>query len=136
MSRSDEGRITGIDRDGETTSFDYDEACQLVEARSGTVTRWRFDAAGRLVAESRDGAAVEHAYDAAGQLVDEPTRRREQHPPLLRPRSDAGSAPRQSDGRVRDYGWSVTSRLTDVVDATDDGDRADPAHPGPRRRDR
>ena len=50
-------------------AFDYDEACQLVEARSGTVTRWRFDAAGRLVAESRDGDAVEHAYDAAGQLV-------------------------------------------------------------------
>ena len=37
VSRSDEGRITGIDRDGETTRFDYDEACQLVEARSGTV---------------------------------------------------------------------------------------------------
>ena len=112
VSRSDEGRITGIDRDGETTSFDYDEACQLVEARSGTVTRWRFDAAGRLVAESRDGDAVEHAYDAAGQLVTSRSRRRQQHPPLLRPGRTPGPhrGVRRPDPRLRLVGDQPADR--------------------------
>ncbi len=120
VSRSDEGRITGIDRDGETTRFDYDEACQLVGARSGTVARWRFDAAGRLVAESRDGDAVEHAYDAAGQLV---TSRRADGSSTRHSYDPVGRRVRTEDstGRTRDYGWSVTSRLTEVVDTSDGG---------------
>ncbi len=117
----DGGRITGIDRDGRTTTFGYDEACQLVEARSTTVASWRYDAAGRLVAETRDGSGVEHDYDAAGQLVlsrwtDGRTARHTYDPVGRRTRSEG------SDGRARDFGWSVTSRLTEVVDTTDDAD--------------
>ena len=84
------------------------------------MTRWRFDAAGRLVAESRDGDAVQHAYDAAGQLVtsrraDGRSTRHSYDPVGRRVRTE------ESDGRTRDYGWSVTSRLTEVVDAADGG---------------
>ncbi len=53
IGRDEDGRIRSIDRDGTTTTFDYDAACQLVESRvCDQHVRWRYDAAGRLIGES------------------------------------------------------------------------------------
>ena len=70
LTRDASGRVTALERDGVTTEFGYDDACQLIAATTGdTATSWRYDAAGRLVAETTDGRATEHTYDAAGQLL-------------------------------------------------------------------
>lgn len=70
LERAEDGRITAIhDADG-TTAYAYDAACQLVRmsGADGTVTEWRYDAAGRLARETVDGQTRDYEYDAAGQL--------------------------------------------------------------------
>lgn len=70
VTRDADGRITALDRDGDTTAFEHDAAGQLLAARSAEHERtWVWDAAGRLASETADGATVEHEHDAAGQLL-------------------------------------------------------------------
>ena len=73
VDRDEAGQVTQVCREGVSTEFRYDGACQLVEARRGdSVTRWRYDSCGRLVSETTDNAVRERAYDAAGQLLGSP----------------------------------------------------------------
>ena len=136
IERDPDGRITALDRDGVTTTYAYDQACQLIEARLQTnpdgsdgpdgpggsgssVTTWRYDAAGRLVAESIDGVRIEHTYDAAGQLLTTTesgggsTGRR-----LSYSYDELGRRTRVLDSRggSRDYAWSPQGWLSTIVD--------------------
>ena len=76
--RGEDGRIEAvtIDRgDGAavSTSYSYDDACQLIASTVGAASvRWSYDSAGRLVREaySADGLQTsrQFEYDVAGQL--------------------------------------------------------------------
>jgi len=128
VRRDEEGRITALDRDGEGTTYSYDEACQLIEARTGgSVTRWRYDASGRLIEESTDGSTVEHTYDPAGQLTTttESAGRTRTHSydGLGRRTGTTGN-----DGTSRDYRWSASGWLAGVSDRTADGSRETHLH--------
>ena len=118
VRRDEDGRIRSIDRDGTTTTFDHDAACQLVESRVGDQrVRWRYDAAGRLVTESRAEGSHSLAYDAAGQLLTvegpEGTTRHTYDEVGRRVRT------RFADGRTRELEWSPTGWLSAIVDVTD-----------------
>ena len=116
ITRDEQGRITAIDRGGETTGYGYDEACQLIEARVGdVVARWRYDQAGHLVSESAAGAGREHVYDPAGQLIATTvaggvTTRHSYDAVGRRTRTEHGP------DRVREYSWSPTGRLSGITD--------------------
>ncbi|WP_157683870.1 DUF6531 domain-containing protein [Microlunatus soli] len=113
--RDEDGRITGIDRDGETTSYSYDEACQLVAARLGDeIHRWTYDQAGRLLAETRGGETVEYGYDDGSQLLSVTgpggTTRHSYDRTGRRTRTD------HADGRAREYAWSTIGFLSAITD--------------------
>jgi len=127
IDRHDDGRITRVVKgDGTvTTSTDYayDGAHQLVEARirttSGTSTisstnRWRFDAAGRMVAESTDQAALLHVYDAAGQLL---TSNDAEGREVRYTYDGAGrrTGERDNRGQAREFVWNPSGYLAGVV---------------------
>ncbi|SDR87454.1 DUF6531 domain-containing protein [Microlunatus soli] len=128
IDRDDDGRITRIDRDdvdgsGRSTTFDYDEACQLIAARlvdglGESVSRWRYDAAGRLIAETRDGQSRTYDYDAAAQLISST----DAGGTTSYHYDDAGRRVRTdfADGRQRDYSWSPTGYLSGVTDRVGD----------------
>ena len=87
----------------------------LAAASGGATTRWRYDAAGRLVTESLpDGRCVEHEYDAAGQLTasragDAP-RRTPTTPPVAVPAASSRTARSRSTRGARRAGsppWSA-----------------------------
>ena len=127
IDRDDEGRVVSVDRDGVSTSYDYDEARQLVGARGGgTATRWRYDAAGRLVGESVDGETTEHAYDAAGQLVSSSGTRGTRTYAY----DAVGRRTRDSldDGSSRELEWSRTGWLSSVTDSDARGTRRTSVH--------
>ncbi len=134
--RDDDGRIARVETesgpDGEgrapqSTAYSYDAACQLVAAVTSTSTgetpakrtqRWRYDAAGRLVAERFDGVTRELLYDAAGQLVASRTGEQE----VVSYAYDAvgrRTGERYADGSTRDFTWSPTGWLSSVT--TTDG---------------
>ncbi len=74
VARDEQGRVSAVTREGETTTYDYDDAHQLVGMRvagaaGGAGVRWSYDAAGRLVFETAAGETRELSYDTAGQLV-------------------------------------------------------------------
>lgn len=121
IRRDDLGRVVGItNQDGDTT-YSYDEAQQLIEARTGgSVHHWRYDPAGRLVTETIDSLTVEHAYDAAGQLVasDDGSRR------TAYSYDGAGRRVREesTDGMVRELSWRPTGWLASVTDHLPGGD--------------
>jgi RHS repeat-associated protein len=128
IDRDEDGRITRITRDRghgpEISEYSYDPACQLIEARirgagGQSVTRWNYDAGGRLVAESIDDATIEHVYDIAGQLlatVDADGRR------LFYTYDSQGRRTLASDerGRMREFTWSPTGYLAGVTDHAGD----------------
>jgi len=115
VSRDEDGRITGLTSGDQHTTFDYDAACQLIEARTnGSVDRWRYDDSGRLVAETVDGLTVDHTYDAAGQLLSstdsERTTRYSYDGIGRRVREES------TDGHVRSLEWSRTGWLSSITD--------------------
>ncbi|WP_180936505.1 RHS repeat-associated core domain-containing protein [Nocardioides ungokensis] len=128
IDRDDVGRVLRVDRDGVTTSYAYDEACQLIEARSGgAAVRWRYDTAGRLVSESSDATTTEHTYDAAGQLVSSTgaggqTLAYTYDPLGRRTRVDG------DDGTSRELEWSPTGWLGSVTDRDARGTRRTALH--------
>ncbi|WP_157683578.1 polymorphic toxin-type HINT domain-containing protein [Microlunatus soli] len=71
IERDDSGRVIAESRNGARTSYGYDAAGQLVEARrsNGSVTSYSYDADGRLAREVTDGRTTSYRYDAAGQLL-------------------------------------------------------------------
>lgn len=115
VERDDEGRILSIERNGEVTTYDYDAACQLIEARVGSDSvRWRYDASGRIVKESRPDGSREFAYDAGSQLLavkgPEGTERHDYDELGRRVRTTF------ADGSTRELGWSPTGWLASIVD--------------------
>lgn len=120
VERDADSRVTGVRAEEEASTFEYDEACQLVAARFGDrVASWRYDACGRLIAESIDGERIEHSYDSAGQLLT--TERAGQ---ITRYAYDAAGRRIESAGpaaRTR-YEWSPTGWLSAV---TTDHDRTE-----------
>lgn len=113
LTRDVDGRITTVVGDGLTTTFEHDEAGQLIAARSaGHERTWAWDAGGRLLYETRDDAVVDHVHDAAGQL--------------LATRSHAGETHYEHDAAGRRTGqvgpggevrltWSALGWLSDVT---------------------
>ena len=106
-----------------STDYAYDGAHQLVEARirttSGTSTisstnRWRYDAAGRMVAESTDHAALLHVYDAAGQLL---TSNDAEGREVRYTYDGAGrrTGERDNRGQAREFLWNPSGYLAGVV---------------------
>jgi RHS repeat-associated protein len=75
IDRGSDGRILAISRSGPGAAFLYDALGRSVErweavAGSWAVTRFEWDAAGRLVGVERpDGAREERVYDGAGRLA-------------------------------------------------------------------
>ncbi len=127
IERDDEGRVVRVDRNGVGTTYDYDEARQLVEARTGeSVARWRYDASGRLVGESVDGATTTHAYDAAGQLVSTsgPAGNRAYDYDAVGRRTRVSG----DDGSSRELEWSRTGWLSGVIDSDARGTRRTAVH--------
>ncbi len=129
VRRDADGRISAVARDGDTTTYDYDEACQLVGLHADTAhatadVRWRYDAAGRLVSESIDGAdgeAVrELVYDAAGQLVTATG----YDGSLTRYSYDGAgrrTAEEWSDGSRWELSWSATGWLSAITEHSTGG---------------
>lgn len=120
IERDQHGRVARVERDGVSTSYDYDQACQLIEARvGGSVARWRYDEGGRLVAEALDGSVTELAYDVAGQLL---TRRSED---VVTTYAYDGCGRRtgeeRSDGSARSFTWGRTGWLDRVEHRRGDG---------------
>ena len=115
IHRDEDGRIAAIFANGTETRFAYDSACQLERSLRGDAeaSQWRYDLAGRLVAESIEGTATEFAYDAAGQLRSRA--------------SDTGTTTyaydglgrrtevEECDGSVRSFEWSDRGWLSAVV---------------------
>ncbi|HEY9290710.1 MAG TPA: DUF6531 domain-containing protein, partial [Microlunatus sp.] len=132
IERDDAGRIVALRTAGQVARFDHDEACQLIEARLADahggmrVSRWRYDPAGRLVAETVDTAAGtryrEHHYDAAGQLTetdDSAVGRTEYAYDLAGRRIRASAA----DGAGREFSWTASGWLSGITDHAADGRR-------------
>ncbi|WP_161606232.1 DUF6531 domain-containing protein [Microlunatus speluncae] len=122
LDRDEWGRISAIGSASGRCAYGYDEACQLIEARldDGTVSSWRYDRAGRLVAESVAGSQRVHEYDTAGQLTatlagdDRTDYEYDQAGRRIRAESP--------DGRVRRFSWSDSGRLTSIADQSETGD--------------
>ena len=115
IGRDDDGRIRSVERDDVTTTFDYDEARQLIESQvGGERVYWRYDAAGRVVAETRVDGTRDYCYDVGGQLlaVDGPegTTRHRYDEVGRRVRTEF------ADGRTRAFGWAPTGSLDSVLD--------------------
>lgn len=114
LTRDEQGRIVAADVDGRTQRFVYDAAGQLVEAGE---RRYSYDAGGRLVGETGpDGERTFH-HDAAGQLTSStgPNGQRHHH-------YDAAGRRVLEEG-VRDqrtHRWDAFGRPTGV-DTTVDG---------------
>ncbi len=125
--RDDDGRIARVETEGgdegtQSTAYSYDEACQLVAAVTSTsgeasgrrTQRWRYDAAGRLVAERFDGVTRELLHDAAGQLVASRTGAQE----VVSYAYDAvgrRTGEQYADGSTRAFTWSPTGWLSSVT---------------------
>ncbi|HET8970779.1 MAG TPA: hypothetical protein VFN19_06960, partial [Candidatus Nanopelagicales bacterium] len=136
IERDSDGRIVRVRRDDHGSSVDttygYDGACQLIQARTrraGTVslTRWRYDPAGRLVTESTldesaDEATVRHVYDQAGQLLT--TIAADGHR-LTYGYDRNGRRTSVSDhrGLVREYTWNPTGYLAGITEHDHDHQR-------------
>ncbi|RRD49721.1 DUF6531 domain-containing protein [Arachnia propionica] len=117
ITRDDQGRITAITRNGETTSYRHDAAGQLVETRDphGRVCTWTYDEAGRLVEEHNNDEVIRYIHDAAGQLLQRHTSTGTTHYTYNRAGkriSEAGP-----EGRI-DYAWSALGWLTHITGPT------------------
>lgn len=121
IERDELGRVATVAREDRVTSYEYDGAHQLLATRTGSTapgsraseTRWRYDAAGRLVSESLDGSTREYVHDAAGQLLsvtgpDGTVTRHAYDGAGRRVRTDL------PDGGVRRFSWSSTGFLSAV----------------------
>ncbi|HET8970953.1 MAG TPA: EndoU domain-containing protein [Candidatus Nanopelagicales bacterium] len=141
IERDSDGRIRQVRRDdhGESvdTDYGYDGACQLIEARtrragSESLSRWRYDPAGRLVTESTldesaDEATIRHVYDLAGQLLT--TIGADGHR-LSYGYDGNGRRTSVSDDRgpVREYSWNPTGYLAGITEHDQDRVRRTRVH--------
>lgn len=70
VERDTWGRIIRHESDGQVFTYEYDDAHQLVSARSAESSqRWDYDEVGRLVRHCDGGRSSEFVYDAASQLT-------------------------------------------------------------------
>jgi RHS repeat-associated protein len=117
IDRDEDDRITAITGPDGRVTYRHDAAAQLVSALDddGAGRTWRYDAAGRLVAETVDGAERRHEYDAAGQLVattgPDGARTVYVHDGLGR--RVRRTAP---DGSTTEYAWSGLGSLAGIVE--------------------
>lgn len=107
LRRDEAGRVVAAVTDGVETAFGYDPAGQLISAGSFT---FRYDEAGRLVAETGPPGDVSYRYDAAHQLV-----AREVGPAVTSFAYDAAGR-RTAAGPSTTYGWDWLGRLAHVDD--------------------
>src|SRR5699024_7520507 len=121
ITRDHTGRMTKLQGADGTTTYEYDDACQLIAATGPAGVRmWSYDAAGRLVAETTpDGQRTFH-YDVAGQLV----RRTEPGGQTIEYQYDgqgrrirATSPERTTDYTWSDHGWLST--ITEQANGTE-----------------
>lgn len=132
IMRDDEGRIVGIDRDGATTSYQYDQACQLIAASLGDDRHsWTYDKAGRLIAETSGGETLDYAYDAGSQLLT--VTGTGGTTSYDYDRNGRRTRATDADGRVRVYNWSETGSLAEITDH-DSGPDHGAGHPARRTR--
>lgn len=69
MTRDAQGRITKLEGPEGTTTYDYDDACQLISITGSTTQQLTYDETGRLIAETTPAGQRTLRYDAAGQLL-------------------------------------------------------------------
>ena len=140
ISRNPDGRITPITRNtGDdtgagtvVTDYTYDGANQLIGTRtangdSTTTSGWRYDAAGRLIAETLDDAMIRHAYDLAGQLLESvaaDSGRTTYTYDRAGRRTETPTAP-GTGGR---YTWNATGYLAGITTHTGDQTRRTSVH--------
>ncbi|RRD02879.1 hypothetical protein EII34_15585, partial [Arachnia propionica] len=113
ITRDDDGRITAITRNGETTRYRHDAAGQLIETRDphGRVCTWTYDQAGRLIEEHNNDQTIRYIHDAAGQLLE-----RHHGQDITRYTYNADAKRITEDGpsgRI-DYTWSALGWLTHI----------------------
>jgi len=122
LDRDDRGRITAVHApDGETVTYRYDEASQLVAAAGTTTTTWTYDGSGRLVDERCASTRTSYAHDAAGALLSA-ERRGDDAASVVRFEHDAAGrrVRAASHDGTTSYVWDEHGRLRAVVrdDAT------------------
>ncbi|MDR0991132.1 MAG: DUF6531 domain-containing protein [Propionibacteriaceae bacterium] len=128
IGRDDSGRISQIDRDGQTTDYQYDQANQLIAATGeGRAATWEWDPAGRLIRETNGDQTIDYDYDPAGQL----TEARRSDGQITRHRYDPAGRRLQTtnnQGLTRDYAWSPTGWLSQITDTSPERTTEIPLH--------
>lgn len=129
IGRDADGRITRVDGPGGSTTYEHDEAAQLVASvQDGSRTGWVYDAAGRMVEERTDSGARRFSYDAAGQLtrVDAP----DGAPEAEYAYDGAGRRVQtvRTDGVATTYRWTPQGHLTGVSETTAAGSTTTDLH--------
>ncbi|WP_186377221.1 DUF6531 domain-containing protein [Curtobacterium pusillum] len=129
IARDVDGRITGVHGPRSSTTYEHDDAAQLVAAvPDGRRTDWVYDTAGRLVEERTDPGTRRFAYDAAGQLDRVDTA--EGSPEAQYVHDGAGRRVRaiRADGVTTTYGWTSRGQLTSVTHTTAAGSSTTELH--------
>ena len=126
VQRDDEGRVLRVDRDGVSTSYDYDEARQLVEARTGgtvvrVALRRRRPSRRRVRRRRHDRARLRRRRPAAHQ-------HRRRGRPDLHLRRGRAAAPGSSATTDRRASWSGAGPAGSAASPT-----TTPAAPGAPR---
>lgn len=122
INRDAWGRITSIGTDEGATTYAYDQACQLVEARTtgGQVSSWTYDQLGRVTSATAAGDTTRFVYDAASQLV-EKVSDEGRHTCFSYDATGRRVSQETDDGSVTRYEWSPLNWLTDMVTTDPEG---------------
>lgn len=122
INRDAWGRITSIGTDEGATTYAYDQACQLIEARTtgGQVSSWTYDQLGRVTSATAAGDTTRFVYDAASQLV-EKVSDEGRHTCFSYDATGRRVSQETDDGSVTRYEWSPLNWLTDMVTTDPEG---------------
>ncbi|WNY34325.1 hypothetical protein Q9Q99_02245 [Curtobacterium flaccumfaciens] len=129
IERDADGRITRVDGPGGSTTYEHDDAAQLVASvQEARRTDWVYDVAGRLVEERTDSVARRFRHDAAGQLIGVDAV--DGSPEVEYAYDGAGRRVQalRADGVTTTCGWTPQSHLTGVAETTADGSTTTDLH--------